>query len=185
MKLKGLLSLLMIIVLSFTVYGGSGKNSKSERLFKIPPKITCVNDLPECLREQVQNNENVIQLFPDEAPVASKKADISIETENDGSNQLALMEAQTAYTFHVVTGSFRVKPNAEILVKQLRKIGYADTHIDYSDSEGLYRVIVREYDNEEKAENYLQKFSEKNPNILKTWILQKEKLEPVYYSENL
>ena len=162
------ISLVLLAALSISSFAKTGKGSSVTAKFRIPKKIMCVDDLPEELRQNTKKEVIKIQLFPEEI-VAVEKTDVQ--------DPIELIEENI---FHVVTGSFNLKKNAHRLATSLKNNGYDQTCVEFYETEGLYRVIVQRYDNEESAEAYLHQFRNENPILDLAWLYQGKKMQQEY-----
>ena len=162
------ISFLLIAALSNSVCAKTGNGSNETSMFRIPKKITCVDDLPKELRQDMQKKVVKIQLFPEE---------VAQDVREEIPEPIAMVED---FTYHVVTGSFNIKKNAHRLAKTLKNNGYEQTSVEFYENEGLYRVIVQRYDNEDSAEAYIHQFKAENPKLEEAWVYQGKKMQREY-----
>ncbi len=185
LKIASHFFLFLTLCISVSVLGGTGKNSKTNKLFRIPVKILSTEDLPEVLRHGEQKTEYFIQLFPETIAEEKNKPNES------GLHEIALIEEpfpeemteieinelldvmfkhQIKAQFQIISGSFRIKANAEKLSNNLNKIGYEGTYVQFFTNKNLYRVIVQQHDKELVARQHLQQYRKENPNQEEAWL---------------
>jgi hypothetical protein len=71
--------------------------------------------------------------------------------------------------YHIVSGSFQNKDNADRFAGYLKGIGYGNTYVRFFDN-GFNRVIVQRYTNEVEARQYLQGYRADNPKFAGAWL---------------
>ena len=72
--------------------------------------------------------------------------------------------------YRIVSGSFKIKSNAERFVVTLKNMGYPLTFIEKSDN-GFHRVIVQKIMNETEARQYLSAYRISHPKYARAWLL--------------
>jgi hypothetical protein len=190
------LTILVMVVCGLATCNVSKKASNSKTSFKIPRKIVKAEDLPSQFREKEQP-VYYVQLFPDEATketneeVAEAKTNDAVVAEaveaepkeaavapdetkeiekhvNEVVKSLMQKSGKEVY-YHIVSGSFQNKNNADRFASYLKNIGYGNTYVRFFDN-GFNRVIVQRYIIEVEARQYLQGFRDDNPKYADAWL---------------
>lgn len=112
-------------------------------------------------------NKNLTEKDQTDIPPVDKEAK---NTTLNKSFQSRVTNQPEQQIFNVVSGSFRIKPNAERFVNTLKNIGYPLTFMQKGDND-FYRVIVQEIFNETEARQYLQAYRENHPKYVRAWLL--------------
>ena len=105
--------------------------------------------------ENIEDDDEVAEEVSDEnsessSTPESKKVNNTPSAENDTEIE-TYIDTENEGDYLVIGGSFKLKQNAEIMVKMLQRKGYSDAHVAIFNKGAYASVIVDRFDNENEA----------------------------------